>query len=57
LQELVEPGQGLWGSAGGQAQVRENFDDDGGILNGDEDGQRTAALGASGEVDGEDAFE
>jgi hypothetical protein len=33
LQERVEASLGLWGSAGGQAQVRENFDDDGGILN------------------------
>lgn len=57
LQELIDSGRGFWGSAGGQAQVGENFDDDGGLVNGRQDGQGAAALGASGEVDGEDAFE
>lgn len=43
--------------AGGQAQMRENLDDHGGIFNGGEDGQGASALRARGEVDGEDAFE
>ncbi len=57
LHERVEASRGLWWSAGGQAQVRENFDDHRGVLDGREEGQRPAALWAGGEIDGEDAFE
>jgi hypothetical protein len=37
--------------------VAQNLDDHRGVFNGGEDGQGPAALGARGEVDGEDAFE
>ena len=57
LHECVEAGRGAWWSAGWQAQVRENFDDHRGVLDGREEGQRPAALWAGGEIDGEDAFE
>ncbi len=57
LQERVEAGRGLWWSAGGQAQVRENLDDHGGIFDSRQERQGPAALWTGGEVEGEDAFE
>ena len=57
LQERVEAAWGFWWGAGGQAQVRENLDDHGGIFNGGEKRQGTAALGTGGDVDREDPFE
>jgi len=57
LHEGVESSWGLWWGTGGQPQVGENFDDHRGIFYRRENGQRTAAPWAGGEVDGEDAFE
>jgi len=57
LHERVEASRGSWWSAGGQAQVRENLGNHGGIFKGGEDGQRAAALWTGGKVDGEDALE
>ena len=51
LSERVEASRGLWGRPSGQPQVRENLDDYGGIFNGGEDGQRSTALRADGDVD------
>ena len=57
LEEFVDAGRGSWWGASGQPQVGENLSDHGGLFNGGEDGQRTAALRTGGDVDGEDAFE
>ena len=57
LQERVEAGRGSWWGAGRQAQVTRNLDDHRRIFNGGKKGHGAAALWASGEVDGEDAFE
>ncbi len=57
LEECVDAGRGSWWRTGGQAQVAQNLADDCGVFNGGKDGQRAAALGTGGEVDGEDPFE
>ncbi len=57
LQECVEAGRGSGWRTGRYPQVAENLADHCGVFNGGEDGQGPAALGARGEVDGEDAFE
>ena len=57
MHEPVEASRGAGWRARGQAQVRENLGNHGGIFDGGEDGQRAAALWTGGEVDGEDAFE
>jgi hypothetical protein len=44
LEEFVDAGRGSWWRAGGQPQVGENLDDDRGIFNGGEDGQRASVL-------------
>ena len=43
--------------AGGQPQVAQHLGNHGGIFDSRQDGQGAPALGTSGEVDGEDAFE
>jgi len=62
LEDCVDAGRGSWWSAGGQARLAQNFDDDGGVFDalsrrGREDGQGAAALRIGGDVDGEDPFE
>ena len=57
LHECVEAGRRSWWGTAGQAEVGENLDDHGGILDGCQDGQRPAAQGTGGQVDREDAFE
>jgi len=57
LQQVVETSWGAWGSAARQAEVRENLDGHGGIVDRRENGQRPAALRTGGEIDGEDTFE
>ncbi len=42
LEEFFDASRGFWWGTGGQAQVAENLDDDRGIFNGRQDGQRAA---------------
>jgi len=57
LQELVDTGRGPRWGAGGQAQVRENLDDHGGIFNGGDERQGAAALRTVCHVDLKHPFE
>ncbi len=56
-EEVVDASRGPRWCEGGQAQVRKNLGNHGGIFNGGEDGQRAAVLWTGGEVDREDPLE
>ena len=56
-EEVVDASRGPRWCAGGQAQVRENLGNHGGIFDSREDGQRATALRTGGHVDREDPFE
>ncbi len=57
LHERVEASRGAGWRARGQAQVRENLGNHGGIFDRREDGQGATALRTDGDIDGKHPFE